>query len=83
MIRFDPATKRNLVGPKLKEIRLRCKPPVTQEDLIARLERKGIKIDRSALVRIEQGKRMLTDYELVFIAKCLRIPPSQLLTEFD
>jgi len=49
-------------------------PPVTQEDLVARLEVRGIRLDRTALVRIESRQRGITDLEMLAIASALRVP---------
>lgn len=59
----------NLVGPRLRTLRETA--GMTQANFAAKLQRKGWDIDRSVLVRIEAGKRTLTDYELAFILKAL------------
>lgn len=45
---------RNLIGPRLREIRLSQKPEVTLEDLAGRLAARGTTLDRSAIGRIEK-----------------------------
>lgn len=72
---------RNLIGPKVREVRLRVKPEVSQEDLAGRLAAQGIQLDRSALSRIENQDRYLMDYEIAAIAKCLRVRVSELFGE--
>ncbi len=64
---------RNLVGTRLREIRLGQKPPVSLEDLSGRLANRGVLIDRSAIGRIENRKRYVLDYELKAFADALRV----------
>ena len=54
---------------------------VTQRDLSARLEVQGLNIDQAMISRIEKGERPVMDYELVAIAKALKIEPRELLSE--
>lgn len=70
---------RNIVGKKVSEARENAKPPLTQEQLIARLESNGWKISRGSLAKIEVGIRSVTDIELVALANALRVPPEALL----
>lgn len=71
--------KRNLVGGKLRSIRLAQHPEVTLEDLAGRMAARGVRLDRSALGRIENGNRYVLDYELVALAHALRVAPADLL----
>lgn len=70
---------RNLIGQRLREIRLKQKPEITLEDLAGRLAARGVALDRSAIGRIENRKRYVLDYELRAIAAALRVPVSMLL----
>ncbi len=72
---------RNLIGPKVRQVRLRAAPPITQEDLAGRLAAAGIAIDRSAISRIENQERYLMDYEIAAIAKSLRVGVGELFGE--
>jgi transcriptional regulator with XRE-family HTH domain len=74
-----PIEGRNLIGPRLREIRLGKKPQVTLEDLAGRLAARGLLLDRSAIGRIENRKRYVLDYELKILADALKVPPSALL----
>lgn len=69
---------RNIVGARLREIRLRQKPAVSLEDMAGRLASRGVQIDRSAIGRIENGNRYVLDYELKAFADALRVPVSDL-----
>lgn len=65
--------KKNIFGPAIREARRKASPPITQEQLSARLLTKGLVLDRSAVSRIEKQDRYLMDYELVAIAQALRV----------
>jgi len=75
--------KRNLVGRRIREARLRCKPPVSQEDLAGRLAVKGVSLDQTAVSRIESQTRYLMDYEVSAIAKALKVSVAWLFGEMD
>lgn len=70
--------KRNIVGSRLLELRLKAKPSVTQEDLAGRVAAQGIILDRTAIYRIESGLRTVTDMELLALAHALRVKISDL-----
>lgn len=60
--RIDP-DKRNLIGPRIKEARLAL--GLSQEKVVELLELDhGIKMDRSALTRLENRKRSVDDFEI-------------------
>jgi transcriptional regulator with XRE-family HTH domain len=65
--------KKNLVGPKVREARLRTKPRLTQSELSARLETLGLHIDRAGISKIENQDRIVTDTELVGLARALKV----------
>lgn len=52
---------------------------MSQDDLSGRLAAQGIVLDQGAISRIESGFRYLMDYELLAIAKALKIPAASLL----
>jgi transcriptional regulator with XRE-family HTH domain len=49
-------------------------PKMTQEELTAKLQILGLKIDRTALSRIESGTRVLSDIEVYCFAYVLKVP---------
>jgi transcriptional regulator with XRE-family HTH domain len=65
--------RRNVSGKRIRKARLAAKPHVSQEDLAGRLAALGISLDQGAISRIESEERYLMDYELLAIAKALRI----------
>jgi transcriptional regulator with XRE-family HTH domain len=70
---------RNVVGRRIREIRLRRKPEITLEDLAGRLAARGIALDRSAIGRIENHNRYVLDYELKALADALKVSVGELL----
>ena len=74
--------KKNIIGTRIRKARKDAKPPVTQSDLVARLQLDGIKdIDQPIISRIEKGERLVTDYELKAIAKVLKVSVGWLVRE--
>ena len=73
--------QRNVVGPRVREARKQAKPPITQKDLVARLQVLGLKVDQSTISKIEQGVRPVADFEVVALAKALKVSPAWLLEE--
>jgi transcriptional regulator with XRE-family HTH domain len=63
---------RNIVGARLRQIRLSRNPPVSLEDLAGRLANRGVHLDRSAIGRIENQNRYVLDYELKALADALK-----------
>ncbi|WP_076003629.1 helix-turn-helix domain-containing protein [Dehalogenimonas formicexedens] len=69
----------NLVGKRVREARLAAKPPVTQEDLVARLQIQGLDLNQTMISKIERGQRSVSDYELLALAKALKVKAAWLL----
>lgn len=69
------STKRghNIIGPRIRVARVRFKPPLSQSDLAARLGVLGVDLDRPTITRIENGTRYVRDYEIVAIARVLKV----------
>ncbi len=61
----------NIVGPQVRK--LRYGQGLTQEQLAARLCRTGWDISRQTLSKIEAQLRCVSDDELVFLARALRV----------
>ena len=74
--------KENIVGERVRTARLRAKPPVSQEDLAARLQVQGLAyMDQAKVSRIESGLRPVYDYEVVAMARALTVSVGWLLAE--
>ena len=68
---------KNIIGKNLKLMRKNSK--LTQEQLAAKLEINNVQLDRIAISRIESGNRFVADYEVVELAKALKVAPETLL----
>jgi len=71
--------KRNIIADRVRKARSKFKPPITQADLAARLETLGMTIDRVSISKIESGNRFVADYEVVALAKALKVSLDWLL----
>ena len=76
-----PVRKRNIIGAKVKQARKAANPPITQIDLLARLQLLGMKIDQSGISKVESGQRPVSDIETIALAKALRVSVAWLLEE--
>lgn len=72
--------KSNVVGKKLKEIRIAKK--LSQNDLSDKLMLMGIDINSDGIYKIEKGTRILKDFELSVICIALGIQETDLFNEF-
>lgn len=70
---------KNIVGKRVQEARRKFKPPLSQEALAVRLELEGWKISRGTLSKIEAGIRQVTDFEVMALARTLKVAPEWLL----
>lgn len=71
--------QRNLIGDRVKQARKNSKPKITQLDLLARLEVRGLQLEKTAISKIEAKTRPVTDIELVAIADSLGVSVNWLL----
>lgn len=71
MILILDSDKRNIAGPSIKALRL--KRNLTQKELSAKLETYAVYINRSSISKIEAQKRIVTDIELLALAKVLNV----------
>ena len=68
---------KNIVGSRLKE--LRTAQGISQKALAARLQTEGFEFTDLTILRIEQGKRFVPDYEIVASANYFHISTDYLL----
>jgi transcriptional regulator with XRE-family HTH domain len=73
--------RKNIIGERVKQARKDAKPPITQKDLVARLQVLGMRIDQSVISKIESGKRPIFDNEVVALARALKVKVAWLLGE--
>ena len=71
----------NICGENIHQIRTRKK--VTQTDLAARLQVRGVQLNQNSICRIEKGKRVVADYELLVIADALGVSVLELLARTE
>ena len=68
---------KNIIGKRLKE--LRKAQGLSQKMLAARLQTDGFEFTDLTILRIEQGKRFVPDYEIVAIANYFHVSTDYLL----
>ena len=71
----------NKSGRRIRAARALHNPRLTQDDLTARMQLEGFDISKNSISRIELGKRLVTDLELVAFAKVLNVSTAWLLEE--
>ena len=74
---YDYNGRKNLCGDRVHEARVRQR--LTQSELAARLQTKGIALERDSISRIEIGARFVADYEVLAISDVLGVSPLWLL----
>jgi len=70
---------KNIIGERVRLARLKMTPAVSQDDLSGRLARRGIQITQTGVSKLESGKRAVLDYEVVALAKILKVSVEWLL----
>ncbi len=70
--------KVNIVGQRVRQRRKELK--LSQKDLAAKMELEGVTIEQRAISRMEIGDRVVTDYEVLTLAKVLKVDVMWLLT---
>ncbi len=66
---LDFEGKRNISGERIRLARLECK--YSQQALAAKVQTVGVILEQDAISRIENGARMVQDYELRALASQL------------
>ena len=74
---YDYNGKKNICGERIHEAR--CRLRLTQGELAARLQVRGINIERDSISRIEIGTRFVADYELRELSNILKVSSAWLL----
>lgn len=64
--------KNNVIGPLIKEYRE--KQNLSKSELGRRLQLHAVYIDRTELQRMETGRMIIKDFELIALFKVLNIP---------
>ncbi len=79
MIIGKPIDKCNVCGSRVREVREKLK--LSQDQLAARLQTEGLGVNQNSISRIETGKRIVADFELVTLAKVLNVDVNWLLQD--
>lgn len=72
---------KNIIGNKVKE--LRKQHGLTQKALAEKLQLAGYEFSDLTILRIEQGKRFVPDYEVVALANFFSISADELLNDLQ
>ena len=70
--------KNNIAGDQIK--RARQQLGWSQSDLAAKLQLENVIVEQKAVSRMELGERLVADYELLALAKVLKVSVMWLLT---
>lgn len=68
---------KNIIGKRLKSLRTNAR--LSQKTLAARLQTEGFEFTDLTILRIEQGKRFVPDYEIAAIANYFHVSSDYLL----
>ncbi len=71
--------KNNVCGPNIAKLRKAFRPKLSQRGLADRLQLIGLDVDKNAIQRIENGKRFVTDIELLAFSKLFNVSADELL----
>ena len=68
---YEYEGKRNTSGERIHQRRTTLR--LSQADLAARMQVRGVTIEREAISKIETGDRFVTDYEFIIFAEVLGV----------
>jgi len=71
--------RNNICGYNIANIRKRMIPKMSQRALADKLQLIGLDVDKNAIQRIENGKRFVTDIEILAFSQLFNISTDQLL----
>lgn len=74
---YDYEGKSNIVGPKIKQLRISQK--LTQEELAIKMQLENVELSQKVISRIEKQERFVADYELLTFCKVLKVEITDLL----
>jgi len=66
-----PTDSCNICGRRVREAREKL--GLSQDQLAARLQTEGLGVNQNSISRIETGKRLVADFELVALSKVLDV----------
>lgn len=68
----------NICGKNIAKFRKKLR--LSQRELADNLQLIGLDVDKNAIQRIECGKRFVTDIEIVYMSKALKVSFEELLS---
>ncbi len=71
--------KRNLCGSKVASLRKGLSPKVSQRMLADLMQLEGIDVDKTAIRRLENGERYVTDIELKALCKIFSVSADEFI----
>ena len=78
---YDYHGLKNISGERIRQAR--AVKHLSQEELAARMQVRGVVLERAGVSRIETGDRFVTDYELLNFAEVLGVSVDWLLGKCD
>ena len=67
MRKFQFEGKNNVSGDRIRELRQRAR--LSQAELAAKMQTEGAIVEQDVISRIESGRRLVTDYELLVLTR--------------
>lgn len=80
MKRTEHYENRNVIFKQLKAIRK--KSGMSQDELAIKMQILNVHIDQQMISKIENNKRIVTDYELACFCKILKVDEKELLKDY-
>ena len=77
MRKITTSEQKNIIGSLIRQLRMARK--LTQDELAARLQVNGYNFSKLTILRIELGKRLVTDIELKGLCEFFETDPNSLL----
>lgn len=73
--------KKNIVAERVSSARIAAS--LSQQELASKLQTLGVSIDQQAISKIERNLRVVTDYEVLCLAKALNVDVNFLLGDYE
>ena len=77
MRKFQYEGKNNVSGDRIRQLRVCAR--LSQAALAAKIQTEGAMIEQDAISRIENGSRLVTDYELLVLTRIFSVSADWLI----
>lgn len=67
MMKFQFEGKNNVSGDRIRQLRVLAR--LSQAELAAKMQTEGAIVEQDVISRIESGRRLVTDYELLVLTR--------------